>query len=158
MRIPAQTFLARAARQAAKTIRQGKGGPFGAVIVRGNRVVAVASNTVLGSKDSTCHAEINAIRIACRKLKTHVLSDCEIYSTTEPCPMCFSAIHWAQISRVVYSSTIPDVKRLGFNELTVSNRILKRLGKSPVTLARVNSSACRQLLRTWSRLLGARVY
>lgn len=158
MSAKARVFLRQAAAIAAQTIRKGAGGPFGAVIARGNRVVAAASNSVLASADPTCHAEVNAIRAACQKLGTHLLTGLAIYSTTEPCPMCFSAIHWAQLSHVYYATTITDVKRLGFNELTVSNATLKRIGKSPVKLTRVQSAECRKLLKTWSSLPAARVY
>ncbi|MDD8016577.1 MAG: nucleoside deaminase, partial [Acidobacteriota bacterium] len=85
-----------ALREARKNLRTLAGGPFGACIVKDGRVVATARNTVL-KNDSTAHAEVNAIRKACRKLDTFDLSGCEIYSTAEPCPMCFSAIHWARI-------------------------------------------------------------
>jgi guanine deaminase len=151
-------FLNRAAAAAGATMRRGAGGPFGAVIAKGSRVLAVGSNTVLGSHDPTCHAEINAIRAAARRLQNHLLHGTTIYSTTEPCPMCFSAIHWAQIRQVVYSTTIADVKRLGFNELTVSNRRLKLLGKSGVQLRQVANDACRALLKEWSVLPGRRLY
>src|SRR5205823_4373455 len=118
---------------------------FGAVIVLKGKILAATSNTVLKSQDPTRHAEINAIRVAARKLKRFSLHDCEIVSTTEPCPMCFSAIHWARIRRVVYSTTVSDVKRLGFNELTISNPQLKKWGKSPVALLRVKNAACEEL-------------
>lgn len=148
-------FLARAAAEANRTMRRGHGGPFGAVIARGGRVISVASNTVLKSHDPTCHAEVNAIRLAAKKLRSPFLDGLDIYSTTEPCPMCFSAIHWARISRVFYSTTIPDVKKLGFNELTISNPVLKRLGKSPVILRRVPDAACRTLLADYAALPNA---
>lgn len=151
-------FLGLAARQADRTMRRGEGGPFGAVIARGDRVIAVASNSVLKSHDPTCHAEINAIRLAARRLKSPFLTGLDIYSTTEPCPMCFSAIHWARIARVFYATTIADVKRLGFNELTVSNRSLKAMGKSPVKLARAASEDCRALLRAFSALPRKKLY
>ncbi len=151
-------FLDKAAAQAERTMRLGYGGPFGAVIAKGNRVIAVASNSVLKSKDPTCHAEMNAIRIAAKKLKSPFLTGLDIYSTTEPCPMCFAAIHWAQISRVFFSTVIADVKRLGFNELTVSNRQMKSLGKSPVKLKRAQSESCRRLLDSFAALPERRLY
>jgi len=144
--------LDRAAAEADRTMRQGIGGPFGAVIAKGDRVIAVASNTVLRSGDPTCHAEMNAIRLAAKALKSPFLDGLDVYSTTEPCPMCFSAIHWARLSRVFYTTTIADVRKLGFNELTVSNQQMKRLGKSPVGLKRVANAACRRLLADYAAL------
>jgi guanine deaminase len=82
--------------------------------------------------DITMHAEMHAIRVACKKLKTIDLSGCTIYSTTEPCPMCFSAIHWAKIDKIVFGCRIVDAQKAGFNELTISNKKMKKEGKSKV--------------------------
>ncbi|MDD5227156.1 MAG: nucleoside deaminase, partial [Candidatus Omnitrophica bacterium] len=123
-----------AIRSAREGIKRSEGGPFGAVIVRGNQRIAVAHNTVLKDHDATCHAEVNAIRLASRKLKRFDLSDCVIYSTNEPCPMCFSAIHWARIAKVFFGTKIADVKKRGFHELSVSSGKMKREGHSPVFL------------------------
>ena len=151
-------MLAAAAHEAERTMRLGHGGPFGAVIARGENILAVASNTVLRDNDPTCHAEINAIRAAARKLRTPFLTGLDIYSTTEPCPMCFAAIHWARLRRVTYATTIADVRRLGFNELSVSNRRLKIWGGSKVLLKRVASPPCRELLKNWASLPKREVY
>jgi len=147
-----QNPLNAAARAAGRGMRLGHGGPFGAAIVRKGKVIAVACNSVLLNRDATRHAEMNAIRSASRTLRRFSLADCEIFSTTEPCPMCFSAIHWSRLQRVVYVTTIRDVHRLGFNELTVSNSRMKKWGKSPVMLKRVRNAACERLLRDWKRL------
>lgn len=144
---------------ALKGIRRGDGGPFGAVIVKGAKVIALGHNRVLRAADPTRHAEIEAIGKATKKLATHVLAGCEIYSTTEPCPMCFAAIHWAKIDKVYFGTTVPDVKRLGFNELTISNRTLKRLGRSAVVLEiGVAREECRRLLRDWMALPHKKTY
>lgn len=143
-------FLDRAAQAAKRSSLRGVGGPFGAVIVDGQgRVLAVASNSVLKSQDPTCHAEINAIRIACKKRRSPFLDNCDVYSTTEPCPMCFAALHWSRARSVIYATTIGDVKKLGFNELSISNRRMKQWGKSPLKILRVSNRACRELLATW---------
>lgn len=139
-------------------MRAGQGGPFGACIVKDGRVVAVDHNRVLGTGNPTQHAEIVAIGVAAKKLGTHVLKGCTLYSTTEPCPMCFSAIHWAQIDRIVFGSAIPDVQRLGFNELPISNATLKRLGKSRVKLDRVSRAECVALLKAWAAMPAKRTY
>jgi guanine deaminase len=135
------------------------GGPFGACLVRGDEVLATAHNTVLKDLDPTCHAEITAIRLAARKLKSYDLSGCEIYSTTEPCPMCFAAIHWARIGRLIYGTTIDEVARLGFHELTLGSREMQALGRSPVAIyPAFLIDECRQLLAEWDRLPGRQVY
>jgi guanine deaminase len=152
-------FMALAVREARNGIRRGDGGPFGACIVRRGNVVALAHNRVLSTRNPTMHAEICAISLASRRLGTHVLKGCQVYSTTEPCPMCFSAIHWAQIDVIYFGTTVEEVRRLGFNELTISNRTLKRLGKSPVRLVGgVARKDCLQLLADWSVLPNRRPY
>jgi tRNA(Arg) A34 adenosine deaminase TadA len=109
--------------------------------------------------DITAHAEIVAIRDACRKLGTVDLSGCVIYSTTEPCPMCFSACHWAKISRIVFGTGIEDARRAGFSELTISNEQMKGMGRSPV---RVEGGFLRdeaaRLFEEWGRAPGKRTY
>jgi guanine deaminase len=146
----AQTkFMRLALTAAAQNLRSGEGGPFGACIVKDDEVLAVAANSVL-REDATCHAEINAIRAASRKLGGHDLSGCVIYSTTEPCPMCFSAIHWAGIQRIVYGTRIKDVQKLGFRELPISNRRMKRQGHSTVKLSPgFLRKECKKLLKHW---------
>jgi guanine deaminase len=147
-----------AIKEAEKNFKQMLGGPFGACIVKGNKVLAVARNTVLAN-DATCHAEVNAIRIASRKIKNFDLSGCVIYSTTEPCPMCFSAIHWARIKEVVYGTEIKDVRKLGFNELSISCRRMKMLGRSKLKVsAKFLLAECRGLLTGWDRLTVKRIY
>jgi guanine deaminase len=106
--------------------------PFGATIVKGSDIVTVAHNVVWETTDITAHAEVNAIRLACKRLDTIDLSGCTLYSTTEPCPMCFSAIHWAKIDKIVYACTIADAQIAGFSELTISNAQMKEIGGSPV--------------------------
>jgi tRNA(Arg) A34 adenosine deaminase TadA len=151
-------YMLLAIKEAEKNLREMRGGPFGACIVKGGRVLAVARNSVL-KQDATCHAEINAIRLASRKIKNFDLSGCVIYSTTEPCPMCFSAIHWARIDRVFYGTTIADAKRIGFNELSVSASRLKQLGKSRVRVtANFLREECRRLFDAWERLENKRFY
>ena len=130
-------------------IRSGQS-PFGACIVKDDRIVACTHNTVWKDTDSTAHAEINCIQAACKKLRTIDLSGCTIYSTTEPCPMCFSAIHWAKIDTIVYGASIADAKKAGFNELSISNTELKKLGKSKVKILKdVEKEACRALFSEW---------
>ena len=92
------------------------GGPFGAVIVKDGKIISRAHNTVLKSKDATAHAEVNAIREASKVLNTHDLSGCILYTSAEPCPMCLSAIIWANIDKVYYGCTKDDAKDIGFRD------------------------------------------
>ncbi|NNF59217.1 MAG: nucleoside deaminase [Rhodothermaceae bacterium] len=110
------------------------GSPFGACIVRDGEVVACVHNVVWQTTDITAHAEVHGIREACRALATIDLSGCTVYTTTEPCPMCFSAIHWAHCDRIVYGTSIADAQAAGFRELTISNETMKELGGSTVEI------------------------
>lgn len=103
--------------EARKTMNLNIGGPFGAVIVdKDNNVIAVASNTVLGDHDPTAHAEVNAIRKAGKELGTHDLSGCKLYATGYPCPMCISAIIWANIREVYYGTDLSEAEKIGFRD------------------------------------------
>lgn len=98
------------------TMRRNMGGPFGAAVVKDGEVIAVSSNTVLSSHDPTAHAEINAIREAAAKLGTHDLSGCVLFATGYPCPMCLSAIIWANIDSVYYGCGLKDAEEIGFRD------------------------------------------
>lgn len=142
-------FMQAAIDDAKNGVKAGEGGPFGACIVKNDDIIAVAHNTVL-LEDATCHAEINAIRIASKKLAMHDLCGCTIYSTTEPCPMCFSAIHWANIDKIIYGTNISDVSCLGFRELTISNQDMHRLGSAQLDIvADFMTEECKDLLTFW---------
>lgn len=116
-------FLQLAIDTALDNIKSNNGGPFGAVIVKDGVLIAKSPNTVTSSNDPTAHAEINAIRLACKELKTFDLSGCEIYSSCEPCPMCLSAIYWARISKVYYAADRFDAKKAGFDDSFIYNEI-----------------------------------
>lgn len=92
------------------------GGPFGAVIVRNGEIIATGVNRVTANNDPTAHAEVSAIRCACQKLNTFNLSDCEIYTSCEPCPMCLGAIYWARLHHIYYGNNKTDAKNIGFDD------------------------------------------
>jgi len=151
-------FMRQAIKEAGKNLSGDYGGPFGACIVRNGKVIALGRNSVLKT-DATSHAEINAIRKASKKLKTFDLSGCVIYSTTEPCPMCFSAIHWAKISTLIFGTTILDSKKRGFNELSISSRLMKKAGRARFKLIRgFMRKDCLKLLEDWDRLEKKSIY
>ena len=110
-----EIYLRQAVEIAKQNIEKG-GGPFGAIIVKDNEVVAQCGNSVTNDNDPTAHAEVNCIRSACKKLNTFDLSDCVIYSSCEPCPMCLSAIYWARLDRLVYAATRQDAAGAGFDD------------------------------------------
>jgi len=102
--------------RAMENVRSGRGGPFGAVVVKDGRVIATGVNSVTASNDPTAHAEVNAIREACRTLETFQLTGCEIYTSCEPCPMCLGAIYWARPDRVFFAATASDAAAAGFDD------------------------------------------
>lgn len=99
------------------------GGPFGAVIVKEGKVVATGSNSVTIDNDPTAHAEVSAIRAACRAMGSFKLEGCEIYSSCEPCPMCLSALYWAGIERIYYANTRADAAQIGFDDAFIYDQI-----------------------------------
>jgi guanine deaminase len=109
-------FMREAIRLSMKMIHRDKGGPFGAVVVKGNRIVGRGANEVTSRNDPTAHAEIVAIRDACQRLKTFQLDDCDLYTSCEPCPMCLSALYWARIRSVFYGNTRQDAARIAFDD------------------------------------------
>jgi len=133
--------------------------PFAAVVVKDGRVVGAAHNTVWADNDPTAHGEVNAIRAACRALRTIDLGGAEIYSVGEPCPMCFAACHWAKIGKLYYGITIEDATELGFQELAISNLRMKEEGGSGMeVVGPFLRGECLEVARLWKRLHGDKTY
>jgi tRNA(Arg) A34 adenosine deaminase TadA len=133
--------------------------PFGCAVASGDRVVAVAHNQVLETTDITCHAEVNALRQACRATGAIHLDGFAVATTCEPCPMCMAALHWARVGVVYYGASIADAAAAGFNELQLSAADLLRLGRSAVVLVPgVLAPECAALFSEWKRGPLARSY
>ena len=118
-----QEFMLKATSEANNNLQTNEGGPFGAVIVKDDKIVGKGHNRVLINHDPTCHAEIEAIRDACKNLNTHDLTDCTLYTSCYPCPMCLSAIIWANIKKVYYGNTAKDAADIGFRDDFIYNFI-----------------------------------
>ncbi len=116
-------FMQAAFDAAVENINNGTGGPFGACVVRDGEIIAATGNRVLGEKDPTAHAEISAIRDACRKLGTYKLDGCEIYATGEPCPMCLAAIAWAGIKTCYFANSVDKAEAAGFADSDIYRHI-----------------------------------
>jgi guanine deaminase len=135
--------------------------PFGAAIVRtgADEVLATGHNVVVLTTDITAHGEVNTIRMACKKLDGIDLGGFTIYSTCEPCPMCFSACHWANLDRIVYGTSIADAADCGFRELSLSNEQMKSIGGSAI---RITGGCLREesmeLFKVWKQRTDRRVY
>jgi tRNA(Arg) A34 adenosine deaminase TadA len=122
-------FMREAIRLSIQMMRRGKGGPFGAVVVRNGKVVGRGSNQVTSVNDPTAHAEILAIREACKRLKTFQLDDCDLYTSCEPCPMCLAAIYWARLGSVFYANTRQDAARIDFDDEFIYREVALPIGK-----------------------------
>ncbi|MEB2308952.1 MAG: nucleoside deaminase [Candidatus Brocadiaceae bacterium] len=158
MNVPNEKFMRLAIDKAKQGVENGQT-PFGACIIKDGEIICCVHNTVWENMDITAHAEVHAIRTAGRALNTVDLTGCIIYSTCEPCPMCFSACHWAKISKIVYGTKIDDAKNLGFSELAISNMTMKQFGNSPVEIV---SDCLRDenlaLFEFWNKQKDKRIY
>ena len=122
---PNPEFLRRAIALATQNVLTGAGGPFGAIIVRDQAILAEAVNTVTATNDPTAHAEVNAIRAAAKALGTFSLAGCELYTSCEPCPMCLAAAYWARIGQVYYGASAADAARAGFDDAVLYEEFRK---------------------------------
>ena len=132
-------FMREAIRLSLQKMRSNHGGPFGAVVVRRGKIVGRGWNRVTSGNDPTAHAEVVAIREACRRLKTFQLDDCELYASCEPCPMCLAAAYWARVRRMYYANTRQDAAAIGFDDEFLYREVAK-----PVARRKIPT---RQLLR-----------
>lgn len=144
-------FLRQAIRLAAAGMASGRGGPFGAVVVRGGRVVGRGCNAVTSSNDPTAHAEVVAIREACRRLGTFTLAGCRIYSSCEPCPMCWAAIAWARLDGIWCAATRDDAARAGFDDAALYRELRRPAGRRAVPLRRGLRAEALRVMATWGR-------
>ena len=143
-------YMQKAIDQAFEGMRVGEGGPFGAVIVKDGEIIAVGHNEVIKTNDPTAHAEIVAIRKAAKKLGRFDLSDCEIYSTCEPCPMCYSAIHWAKMKSLYYGATRKDAADIDFDDQYIYDVISGKAKTIQVHKHHINHEACLAPFREWA--------
>jgi guanine deaminase len=116
-------FMREAIRLSLENVRSGKGGPFGAVIVKNGEIIATGVNEVTSTNDPTAHAEVVAIRNACRQLGSFQLTDCEVYTSCEPCPMCLGAIYWARPARLFIANTKEDAAEIDFDDQFIYQEI-----------------------------------
>lgn len=122
-------FLRRAIALATQNVAAGKGGPFGAVIVRDGKIIGEGVNSVTAANDPTAHAEVNAIRAAARAIGTFTLDGCELFSSCEPCPMCLAAAYWARLDALYYGATAADAARAGFDDAFLYAELRKEPGQ-----------------------------
>jgi len=128
------------------------GGPFGAVIVKDGQIISEGWNTVTTDNDATAHAEVNAIRKACKTLNTFKLNECFIYVNAEPCPMCLSAIYWARIDKIYYAGSRHDVAKIDFDDSFIYDEINKPLNQRKIPMEQIGREFCLDTLKKWEML------
>ncbi len=155
--VAANEYMQAAIEEARKGIHAGDGGPFGSVVVKDGKIVAKGHNCVLSKHDPTCHGEISAIRSAGAALGTHDLTDCEIYTTGEPCPMCLCACMWANIKKVHYGCTIEDNAAIGFRDSRF-DELLGGRKKVERYLVELDREACLALFEEYNSIKNRKLY
>ena len=141
-------FMKRAIQLSIDSVKSG-GGPFGAVIVKNDKIIAEGSNKVTSTNDPTAHGEIVAIREACKKLNNFNLDGCTIFSTAEPCPMCLSAIYWSRIDKIFYANTRDDAKNIDFDDSFIYSEINKRIKDRKVQMIQMHRDQALKAFKIW---------
>ncbi len=142
-------FMQQAVELSFRGQRTGHGGPFGAVVVKDGVVVGQGHNEVTATNDPTAHAEIVAIRDACRNLGTHQLTGCELYTSCEPCPMCLGAIYWARPDRVFFANTRHDAAHIGFDDAFIYDEVPLPPGQRRIKMIHLPLPAAGEAFREW---------
>lgn len=143
-------YMSLAIQEAESGIHKNHGGPFGAVVVCNGKVIAKSHNKVIKTNDPTAHAEILAIREASRRLKRFDLSDCELYTTCEPCPMCFAAIHWAKMKTMYYGCTREDAASIGFDDKYIYDVLGCKTDDIQVKQTQIERESCLEPFSAWA--------
>jgi len=143
-------FMRKAIEMADNGMTTGKGGPFGAIVVKDGKIVATGCNQVTSSNDPTAHAEVVAIRNACTELNSFQLDDCEIYTSCEPCPMCLGAIYWARPKRVFYANTKADAAKIEFDDQFVYDEIDLPLGDRSIPFIQILRDEAITTFNNWA--------
>ncbi|MDI3487181.1 MAG: guanine deaminase [Methanolobus sp.] len=144
--------------EAREGMEQNHGGPFGAIVVKDGKIISRAHNRVLVTNDPTAHAEVLAIRKASEVLDKFDLSDCEIYTSSQPCPMCLAAIYWARIKKVYFGTNKEDVAAIGFDDSLFYKLIRGDADKSPLEIINIDRKECLELLKEWDEKTDKEMY
>ena len=145
-------FMREAIRLAEQGMQAGDGGPFGAVVVRDGEIVGRGWNRVLATNDPTAHAEVNAIRDACRRLGRYWLEGCELFVNCQPCPMCGGAIRWAHIAKVYYAATTADAAAIGFDDEAIARDICRPADTQQLPTEQLLREETLAVFRAWEDL------
>ena len=145
-----KVFMQKAIDLSIENVRSGKGGPFGAVVVKDGKIIAQGANSVTSHNDPTAHAEVMAIREACKVLGTFQLTDCDIYTSCEPCPMCLGAIYWARPSKVYYANSKKDAADINFDDDFIYAEIAKPLNERSLKFIQLSREEALEAFKLWA--------
>jgi guanine deaminase len=143
-------FMMEAIRLSINNVQEGKGGPFGAVVVKDGKIIARGVNQVTTTNDPTAHAEVVAIRNACAALNTFQLDDCEIYTSCEPCPMCLGAIYWARPAKLFYANSKEDATAINFDDQFIYEEIAKPVAERKLFTKQILREEALEAFKKWS--------
>jgi guanine deaminase len=149
-----ERYLRMALEEGVRGARSGRGGPFGALVVQGDRVLAAACNEVTSKNDPTAHAEIQAIRAACEILGRFQLGDCDVYASCEPCPMCLGALYWARPRGVYYAATRGDAAAAGFDDSHIYDELARPAGERSLRIEQIPFDGVQRPFDVWRGLPG----
>jgi len=144
-------FMRQAIALALENVQSGGGGPFAALVVKDGRVVAEGTNRVTSTNDPTAHAEVVAIREACRKLGTFQLTGCDLYTTCEPCPMCLGAIYWARPAQIFYASVAADAAAAGFDDALIYDELKRPLNSRHLPMQQLLRDESLEIFEAWKK-------
>jgi len=151
-------FMQEAVRVGLEGMRNNLGGPFGCVIVKNNEIIGKGCNSVIATNDPTAHAEIVAIRDACNNLGAFQLTDCEVYTTCEPCPMCMGALYWARPGKIYYASSRRDAANVGFDDNYIYEQIALPAEQRKISMQCLQCEEAKELFEEWKRLNNKSLY
>jgi guanine deaminase len=143
-------FMREAIRLSRKKMRANQGGPFGAIVVRNGKIVGRGWNQVTSTNDPTAHAEVTAIRDACKKLKRFHLEDCELYTSCEPCPMCLGAVYWARLKMIYYANTRKDAAKIHFDDNFIYREIGLPLARRKIPMKPLLRKEALEVFKEWT--------
>lgn len=150
--------MRRAIELSLENVRSGKGGPFGAVVAKDGLIIGEGANQVLATNDPSAHAEVIAIREACRKLNAFQLSGCDVYTSCEPCPMCMGLIYWARPDAVYYANTAEDAANIGFDDALIYRELTKIPSQRDIRMKQIMRDEALAAFRAWEQKPGKVLY
>jgi guanine deaminase len=144
--------MAEVLRMATENVIAGRGGPFAAIVTRGNEIIARGTNLVTSTNDPTAHAEVTAIRLACTAVGGFQLIGCEIYTSCEPCPMCLGAIYWSRLDRIYFAATREDAAASGFDDAAIYQEVSSPLDRRVIPIINMMREEGREPMRVWNSM------